>query len=97
MSDSEVVVTRETGYVITVEVFSQTSVNSIDRVGDSIKEVAMYVIDNFEYYLGNDEVKAIEAITMTGGAASLEIHTEHGIATLTVFRSTPEVEQPDTP
>lgn len=95
---SDVRVNREKGYFVVSEpVWSERSYAASSNVGDSVKGVAMHVIDEFDYYLDNDAMIDIREITDSGGVATLDIETEKGTVSLTVFRSMAEGERLELP
>ncbi len=65
---------NELGYLIFVE--SPEGPSSMDRTGHDIKSVAVWIMDNFGYFLSHDTMREIEKITSYGGVATVAVDRE---------------------
>ncbi|WP_030240751.1 MULTISPECIES: hypothetical protein [unclassified Streptomyces] len=88
MQDAEII-TRESGYLVSAE--GPGSGTSVDRL-PALRDVALWVIDGYDYYLSNDTMRALAEITDSGGVASIELETDKGSVTMTVAYSAPAKE-----
>lgn len=82
--DEQESITRESGYVVVSELVDKPA--SVDRLS-SLRDVALWIIDEVGYYLANSTMAELKKITDSGGVASIELKTTQGDVLLTVAKS----------
>ncbi|MGW0929546.1 hypothetical protein [Streptomyces sp. NPDC002644] len=68
------VVTRERGYFLAAE-GSRKNGSTMEMVPD-LPSIAVWVVDNFGYYLANDTMQRIKKVTEAGGVLMVEFAYE---------------------
>jgi 6-pyruvoyl-tetrahydropterin synthase len=84
ISDEEVVTRANDGqYFVFLESTAEAKTYATAETFSTMKQLVKWVIDELDYYLGNDTVKESDEIVRTGGVAIVELP----VGSLTIHKS----------